>query len=87
MITEDFQKAYVYFVPFEAINFRTVCLWKLLMLTCGVVFHGALYQFLRIFYHDRYKPPNLQMTLVQWAMPVFDLIFLIGPLLHIKRFR
>ena len=75
IITGEFQKAYIYFVPFDSIHFRTVCLWKLLMLTTGVVFHDAIYQFIRIFYHSRFKPDNLQMTLVQWAMPVVDLIF------------
>ena len=84
-ITGEFQKAYIYFVPFDSIHFRTVCLWKLLMLTTGVVFHDAIYQFIRIFYHSRFKPDNLQMTLVQWAMPVVDIIFLAGPLLQIKR--
>ena len=85
IITGEFQKAYIYFVPFDSIHFRTVCLWKLLMLTTGVVFHDAIYQFIRIFYHSRFKPDNLQMTLVQWAMPVVDIIFLAGPLLQIKR--
>ena len=85
IITGEFQKAYIYFVPFDSIHFRTVCLWKLLMLTTGVVFHDAIYQFLRIFYHSRFKPDNLQMTLAQWAMPIVDLIFLAGPLLQIKR--
>ena len=84
-ITFEFQKAFIYFVPFDSIYFRTVCLWKLLMLTAGVVFHDAVYQFLRIFYHSRFKPDNLQMTLVQWSMPIVDLTFLVGPLLHIKR--
>ena len=87
IITGEFQKAYIYFVPFDSIHFRTVCLWKLLMLTTGVVFHDAIYQFLRIFYHSRFKPDNLQMTLAQWAMPIVDLVFLVGPLLQIKRFR
>ena len=87
IITGEFQKAYIYFVPFDSIHFRTVCLWKLLMLTTGVVFHDAIYQFLRIFYHSRFKPDNLQMTLVQWAMPIVDLVFLVGPLLHIKRWQ
>jgi len=87
IITGEFQKAYIYFVPFDSIHFRTVCLWKLLMLTTGVVFHDAIYQFLRIFYHSRFKPDNLQMTLVQWAMPIVDLVFLVGPLLQIKRWQ
>ena len=87
IITGEFQKAYIYFVPFDSIHFRTVCLWKLLMLTTGVVFHDAIYQFLRIFYHSRFKPDNLQMTLAQWAMPIVDLVFLVGPLLQIKRLR
>ena len=86
-IIEEFQKASIHFVPFEEIHFRRVCIWKLLLLTAGVVMHDVIYQFLRIFYHSRFKPDNLQMTLAQWAMPIVDLVFLVGPLLQIKRFR
>ena len=85
VIIEEFQKASIHFVPFEKIHFRRVCLWKLLLLTAGVVMHDVIYQFLRIFYHSRFKPDNLQMTLAQWAMPITDLIFMLGPMLHIKR--
>jgi len=87
MINEEFQQASIYFVPFESIHFRRLCLWKLLLLTAGVVMHDVIYQFLRIFYHSRFKPDNLQMTLTQWAMPIADLIFLLGQILHIKRFK
>ena len=85
VIIEEFQKASIHFVPFDRIHFRRECLWKLLLLTAGVVMHDVIYQFLRIFYHSRFKPDNLQMTLAQWAMPITDLIFMLGPMLHIKR--
>ena len=85
MIIEEFQKASIHFVPFDRIHFRRECLWKLLLLTAGVVMHDVIYQFLRIFYHSRFKPDNLQMTLAQWAMPIIDLIFMLGPMLHIQR--
>ena len=84
-IIEEFKKASIHFVPFDQIHFRRVCIWKLLLLTAGVVMHDVIYQFLRIFYHSRFKPDNLQMTLSQWAMPIVDLIFLLGPIIHIKR--
>ena len=85
VIIEEFQKASIHFVPFDRIHFRRECLWKLLLLTAGVVMHDVIYQFLRIFYHSRFKPDNLQMTLAQWAMPITDLIFMLGPMLHIQR--
>ena len=36
--------------------------------------HDCIYQFLRIFYHSRFKPQQLEMTTTQFLVPVFDLI-------------
>ena len=36
--------------------------------------HDCIYQFLRLFYHSRYKPPQLDMTMAQLATPVIDLV-------------
>ena len=37
--------------------------------------HDCIYQFLRIFYHSRFKPQQLEMTATQFLAPVLDLIF------------
>ena len=36
--------------------------------------HDCIYQFLRLFYHSRFKPQQLEMTTTQFLVPVFDLI-------------
>ena len=36
--------------------------------------HDCIYQFLRIFYHSRFKPQQLEMTATQLMAPVLDLI-------------
>ena len=36
--------------------------------------HDCIYQFIRIFYHSRYKPQQLEMTATQLLAPVLDLI-------------
>ena len=43
--------------------------------------HDCIYQFLRLFYHSRFKPPQLDMTMTQLATPVIDLV-LICPLIQ-----
>ena len=35
-----------------------------------VMIHGCIYQFLRIFYHSRFKPQQLKMTAAQLLAPV-----------------
>ena len=39
--------------------------------------HDCIYQFLRIFYHSRFKPQELEMTATQLLAPVLDLILTI----------
>ena len=39
--------------------------------------HDCIYQFLRIFYHSRFKPQQLEMTKTQLLAPVFDLILVL----------
>ena len=39
--------------------------------------HDCIYQFLRLFYHSRFKPPQLEMTLSQFATPVIDLVLVL----------
>ena len=36
--------------------------------------HDCIYQFLRIFYHSRFKPQQLEMTATQFIAPVLDLV-------------
>ena len=36
--------------------------------------HDCIYQFLRIFYHSRFKPQQLEMTVTQLLAPVLDII-------------
>ena len=36
--------------------------------------HDCIYQFLRIFYHSRFKPKQLEMTATQLLAPVLDLV-------------
>ena len=47
----------------------------------AIMLHNCAYQFVRIFYHSRFKPPQLEMTLSQFALPLFDAI-LVLPLLR-----
>ena len=85
LVFDDFHKAFIYF-PDEITNYHKITYWKLVSLSTGLLLHDLLYQLLRIFYISRFKPDNLQMTLSQWAMPIFDVVFLINPILQIKRF-
>ena len=41
----------------------------------AVMIHDCIYQFLRIFYHSRFKPQQLEMTATQFLAPVLDLVF------------
>ena len=52
--------------------------WKILKV--AILLHDCIYQFIRLFYHSRFKPPQLEMTLSQLATPIIDLI-LVVPLL------
>ena len=39
--------------------------------------HDCIYQFLRLFYHSRFKPQQLEMTLSQLSAPFLDLILVL----------
>ena len=39
--------------------------------------HDCIYQFLRLFYHSRFKPQQLEMALSQLSAPVLDLILVL----------
>ena len=40
----------------------------------AIMIHDCIYQFLRIFYHSRFKPQQLDMTATQLIAPVLDFI-------------
>ena len=40
----------------------------------AIMIHDCIYQFLRIFYHSRFKPQQLEMTATQLLAPILDLI-------------
>ena len=40
----------------------------------AIIIHDCIYQFLRIFYHSRFKPQQLEMTVTQLLAPVFDVL-------------
>lgn len=56
---------------------------RLLTFTSAVILHDAIYQFLRIFYYSRFKPPSLSITPAQFAMPLIEVILVLGPILTI----
>ena len=45
--------------------------------------HDCIYQFLRIFYHSRFKPQQLEMTVTQFIAPVLDLVLTIPPVVRL----
>ena len=47
--------------------------------------HDCIYQFIRLFYHSRFKPQQLEMTLSQLSAPVLDLV-LVLPLI-LRRYK
>ena len=40
----------------------------------AIIIHDCIYQFLRIFYHSRFKPQQLEMTATQLLAPFLDFI-------------
>ena len=40
----------------------------------AIMIHDCIYQFLRIFYHSRFKPQQLEMTATQLLAPALDFI-------------
>ena len=59
---------------------ETSKLLRLKIITGAIILHDCIWQFIRLFYHSRFKPPQLEMTLSQLATPIIDLI-LVVPLL------
>ena len=47
--------------------------------------HDCVYQFLRLFYHSRYKPPQLQMTMSQLSTPIIDLVLVLPLILRLAK--
>ena len=47
--------------------------------------HDCIYQFLRLFYHSRFKPQQLQMTLSQLSAPVLDLVLVLPLILRLYK--
>ena len=45
--------------------------------------HDCIYQFLRLFYHSRFKPQQLEMTLSQLLAPALDLVLVIPLILRL----
>ena len=45
--------------------------------------HDCIYQFLRIFYHSRFKPQQLEMTATQLMAPVLDLALVLPLILRL----
>ena len=47
--------------------------------------HDCIYQFLRLFYHSRFKPQQLEMTLTQLSAPVLDLVLVLPLILRLYK--
>ena len=43
----------------------------------AIILHDCIYQFIRLFYHSRFKPKQLEMTLTQLATPMIDVILVV----------
>ena len=48
-----------------------------------IMIHDCIYQFLRLFYHSRFKPQQLEMTLSQLSAPALDLILVVPLILRL----
>ena len=59
--------------PYEFHNIRT----QIQTQKGAIMIHDCIYQFLRIFYHSRFKPQQLEMTTTQLLVPVFDLVLVL----------
>ena len=49
----------------------------------AIMIHDCIYQFLRIFYHSRFKPQQLEMTATQLLVPVLDFILTVPLVLRL----
>ena len=47
--------------------------------------HDCIYQFLRLFFHSRFKPQQLEMTLTQLSAPVLDLVLVLPLILRLYK--
>ena len=47
--------------------------------------HDCIYQFLRLFYHSRFKPQQLEMTWSQLSAPALDLILVVPLILRLLK--
>ena len=56
---------------------------KILTYLGAIMLHDCIYQFLRLFYHSRFKPPQLDMTMSQLATPVIDLVLVLPLILRL----
>ena len=56
---------------------------KLKTITGTIMIHDCIYQFLRLFYHSRFKPQQLEMTLSQLLAPALDLVLVIPLILRL----
>ena len=43
----------------------------------AIILHDCIYQFIRLFYHSRFKPQQLEMTFTQLATPMIDVILVV----------
>ena len=50
-----------------------------------IMIHDCIYQFLRLFYHSRFKPQQLEMTLTQLSAPVLDLVLVLPLILSLYK--
>ena len=51
----------------------------------AIMIHDCIYQFLRLFYHSRFKPQQLEMTLTQLSAPVLDLVLVLPLILRLYK--
>ena len=51
----------------------------------AIILHDCIYQFIRIFYHSRFKPQQLEMTLTQLATPIIDVILVVPLIIRLAQ--
>ena len=79
----DTYRLFLFLWMFEFIQFAELYyefhnyLAKLQTLKGAIMIHDCIYQFLRLFYHSRFKPQQLEMTMTQFLVPVFDLVLVL----------
>ena len=66
-------------------NLDVFDMFRLFLFLCAIMLHDCIYQFLRLFYHSRFKPPQLEMTLSQFATPVIDLVLVLPLILRLLK--